>query len=484
MKRIEKPELRKKFWNMMMDADAKTEHQSYTRKIKQPDGTIRELEYLMRPRELERTKLERVFNTCLNWYVDYYNKMVASTKFGTYSTESNLPELLTSNPSIGHSAGCSDRTVRSMLSILANMGVLSKTNKGRNKGIGITFNASFLWGQTIAERFDQPDLQICPLGASTTNGNLFPHINTYRKSSEKEIISGLNKLKSDGENEPKGQRDKQIAPTDAPKQANLAQETQNGEKHTKGAGAESYPQQGVDNAENGEKQYDEWTEKCRQATMQFWGYAYMKLYSGRKYDKATVKTILRLIWTDVFHNCRYIRTEKELAQFLKRQTDKIDRAAKYYSYHPDAYLPDPHSIAVAGRGYFDKDNKRGFAGLEAWLKAEEAEGKKVRSNLTNPKEFKARKVEHLLSQAKGDFQKLALGHKPRVEVHNLDLLGLQQYYAVIFSHLGDNPLKRFNEMMVALSKVNFKPTYPKKSSQIYPEIVEVETWMNSFDYDY
>lgn len=478
MKRIEKPALRKKFWEMMRAEDSRLEHKTYTRKVKDREGNIVEKEYLMRPRELERTKLERVFHTVLNWYTDQYNLMVASMPTGTYSLEGNLPSLLTTNPKIAHSAGCSDRTVRSMLDILVDMGVITRANKGRKIGIEIRFSAVFLWGESTEERQNCDDLLVVPL---TTTRKKFPHNNTFGNNSEIEIMNKAGKVEKHGESVDQRQRDKQIASQNASNQPDLALTAPQGEKQTGGAAAENNPHGGVDNGQNAPIQYDAWTQKCRQATMQFWGYAYQKLYSQRSYDKETVRIILNLIWTDVFHSFQYIRNEKELIAFLSRQTKKIDIAAKYYDYHPEAYLPDPHSIMVEGRGYFDKKNERGFKGLEAWLKAEEAQTKKLRADWVNPTEFKNRKIERLLQTACKDFEKLAIGTKPRVEVCTLDMVGLQQYYGVIFGQLGEKALRRFNELVLAMQKSNFKPIQKPKSKGIYPEIVEVESWMGSFE---
>ncbi|WP_026995179.1 hypothetical protein [Flectobacillus major] len=478
MKRIEKPDLRKKFWGMMRDEDAKLEAKTYTRRVKLPDGTIAEKEYLMKPRELERTKLERVFNTVLNWYTDQYNMMVASMPTGTYSQEGNLPGLLTTNPRIGKSAGCSDRTVRSMLDILVGMGVLSRKNKGSRVGIEIRFSAVFLWGDSVEKRQSATELLVCPI---TSKGKFFPDIDTFRDSSEIEITNKDGYVGKDKERVENRERGKQIAPIDGSKQANLALEGPKGEIKGGAAAAEGYQHNPVNNTQNAPVQYDSWTEKCRQATMQFWGYAYQKLYSQRRYDKETVRTILNLVWTDVFMSFQNIRNEKELMAFLGRQTKKIDIAARYYDYHPEAYLPDPHSIVVAGRGYFDKQNARGFRGLEAWLRAEEAQVKKLRADWVNPTEFKNRKIERLLQQARRDFEKVAMGAKPRVEVHNLDMVGLHQYYGVIFGHLGEKPLKRFNELVIAMQRSNFKPIQRKSKGKIYSEIVEVESWMGSFE---
>ncbi|MDI9871301.1 hypothetical protein [Flectobacillus roseus] len=479
MKRIEKPVLRKKFWELMRAEDSRLEYKTYTRKVKDSEGNTVQKEYLMRPRELERTKIERVFNTVLNWYTDHFNLMVASMPANTYSLEGNLPSLLTTNPQIAHSAGCSDRTVRTMLDTLVDMGVLTRANKGSKKGIEIRFTAVFLWGESTEERQNCRELMVVPL---TPTRKKFPNNNTFGKGTEIEITNKAGKVEKHGESVIEGQRDKQIAPQNASNQPDLALQTSEGEKHTGGAAAENYPHSGVENGQPAPVQYDEWTQKCRQATMQFWGYAYQKLYSQRSYDKETVRTILILIWKDVFHSFQHIRNEKELMAFLGRQTKKIDIAAKYYDYHPEAYLPDPHSIMVEGRGYFDKKNERGFKGLEAWLKAEEAQIKKLRADWVNPTEFKNRKIERLLQTARKDYEKLAIGTKPRVEVSTLDMVGLQQYYGVIFGQLGEKALRRFNELVIAMQKTDFKAIQKAKSkSKIYPEIVEVESWMSSFE---
>jgi hypothetical protein len=36
------------------------------------------------------------------------------------------------------------------------------------------------------------------------------------------------------------------------------------------------------------------------------------------------------------------------------------------------WAPEPYAEVVAGRGYFDAENRKGFAGTAAWLRAEQA----------------------------------------------------------------------------------------------------------------
>ena len=157
MKRIEKPEARLRFWELMKATDSKVVHQTYLRRVTTKDGELVTKEYLMKPQELERTKIERVFTTALNWYVDHYNNMIKTMPEGSYDYNDveSLPMLLTTSQNLGNSAGCSDRTARTMLKKMEELGVMKRVNKGSKMGIGITFTPTFLWGETAEERAEK-----------------------------------------------------------------------------------------------------------------------------------------------------------------------------------------------------------------------------------------------------------------------------------------------------------------------------------------
>lgn len=504
MSRIDLPSVRERFFYQMKEADDKVTYNTHTRRLKQPDGSIRVVEYSMKPQTLQRTKVERVFTSLLTKYVHHYNRLYAIMPPGTYS-KSDYPALKTTNPQVGFSAGCSDRTARSMIRNLQDMGVLTKTFKGSRGGIEIQFSAGILWGETDQEKALILPQNIVPEGSYL---NIFPHKESDRKSNEKENINKAENVDKDRRNY--GEMGSQIAPV-APREPLESPQTNEVTEIKLGGGGEDLSTPSVDMTQNrhskAEKdafrkakasenerlrlvaieaqkaQYGEWQNKCKQAVMYFWAVAYEKLFTGRNYDAQDVQKILSTIWTDVFFNFQYVRNAKELADSMTRNLAKIEKAAIYYDRNPGAYLPDPHSIMVEGKGYFDKKNLRGFAGLEAWMKKDECEKGHKRLDFLAPRAFKARKIERLLTTSRRDFEKQAAGAKARVEVAHLDMVGLMQYYTLIFRNLGDDALKRFNEQILTQQRHNFRAKSRPRSHKA-PEIVEVEAWMSSFGESY
>lgn len=505
LKRIEKPKVRRRFWDMMREKDDMVVHKEYTRTVKTETGT-KTTKYLMKPHELERTKIERVFNTALNWYTDHYNKM-QSIMPEVYE-DGLLPSLKTTNPEIGHSAGCSDRTARTMLTHLVDMGVIVKTSKGSKGGILIRFSEAILWGTTAEEQSEIQPQNVCP---SPQNWKNFPHNNTLRKENEKGNISGVDSVDKERREDREGDNRMaqfyascpNLVPIDtfedrskgaaaaAPSVDNSVEKIDisamprhsaaEKEAYRKAKASENQRLRTLSTqSENDSNQV--WWDKCKQSVMYFWAVSYEKLYAGRQYDADTVKTILNVIYHDVFFDFKTIRNEQELATFTARALAKLEKAATYYDRKPDAYLPEPHSIMVAGKGYFDKGNSRGFVGLEAWMRADEAKTPKTRVDFLNPKAFRERKINRLLAQARKDFEKVRVSAKLRVEVQHLDMVGLMQYYGVVFQNLGDVALKQFNSQILEQQRIGFRAAPVLKKGQT-PLIVEVDSWLASFGND-
>lgn len=503
LKRIEKTKVRARFWSMMKDEDAKVLHREHSRKVKDRYGNEKTMTYLMKPHELERTKIERVFHTLLNWYTDHYNKM--HSIMPEFYADGSLPALKTTNPEIGNSAGCSDRTARTMIGLMVDMGVLVKQSKGSRGGISIQFTEAILWGATATEQAEAKPQNVCPL---TPNLKNFPHINDDRKKSKQINTSGSEFVDKDRNIYREG--DKEVHGLVGEKgQTNLLSH-QNDRNKLGGGGSENVDNS-VDSVRNSgsevpkntlkkgltsgndivrekAKQLENeawlaWQEKCKQTVMYFWAVAYEKLYAGRKYDAEDVQKICRVIWTDVFHGFGNIRSEKELADFMNRQLLKIEKAAKYFDYHPEKYLPEPYSVVIEGKGYFDKVNLRGFAGLEAWVKADEMKDTRTRLDFLKPAAFKERKTNRLLTTARKDFEKYRAGAAPRTEVAHLDFVGLTQYYTIVFQNLGDMALKRFIAQLDSQTKSGYKPLPRPKKGQT-PLMVEVDSFMASFGNDY
>lgn len=217
--------------------------------------------------------------------------------------------------------------------------------------------------------------------------------------------------------------------------------------------------------------------------MQFWLYAWKVLYPSRDFSKKEQEKALMAIYADVYERFETPRTAVEWATLQARQLEKLDRAARYYEYHPDAYLPDPYAVHVAGRGYFDAANTRGFAGVEAWLQKDEALSTRRRRAYEDERDKKQKRGDALLRQARRDFEKLRAEAPARKEVEGKDLMGLWNYYRLIFSGLGTKWNERFMKQYLEQQATDFQPPVymkPKRQRQMAKskiEVIDVESYM-------
>ncbi|MPR36522.1 hypothetical protein [Salmonirosea aquatica] len=227
--------------------------------------------------------------------------------------------------------------------------------------------------------------------------------------------------------------------------------------------------------------------------MEFWLYAWKVIYPARDFSQQEQEKAIVAIMAGVYDGFGQQRTPREWAEFQTRQLEKLDKAAKWYDLHPDAYRPDPFAIQVKGKGYFDKENLRGFRGLEAWMKKDEERRQLNRHAYDEARQEKQKRAETLLRRARRDFEKLRLGAKPRKEVAAMNTqMALFQYYRVVFDGFGKKWADKFYAQYLDQQAVDFKPPKyyrSRKSRRLAGEISEetvvyVESWMQHGDWYY
>lgn len=464
------------------DACVTKEH---TRNVKLPDGTTREMKYERRTGLLPE-QLKTTFYILLQEYVKAYNEVATSAPL----VLSELPSLLTNNVRLAEICDCTDRTIRNHMRTMAEMKLLRTKFRGRTHDFELWISPEILWADAKNEKSRNPSKS----ALSPTSGKSFPLNNIYVENIVNEK-GNADTLKSGQGKNIDGKRGET---------ATTMTKTNPSEAHTErmGLGGGAGPSDASEAAteQMRERRFAEIEAKrpalppklekyFAEMLIQFWMYAWKVLYPSRDFSKQEQEMAITAIYSDVYNRFDDARTAVEWATFQARQLEKLDKAARYYDYHPDAYLPDPFAVHVAGRGYFDAPNTRGFAGVEAWLQKDEALSARRRRAYEDERDKKQKKGESLLRQARRDFEKLRAQQPLRKELEGKTLMGVWNYYRLIFDGLGKKWSDLFMKQYLQQQAADFQPPQylkPKRQRALAKGtvVVNVEdymTWGDSED---
>ena len=450
----------------------------HTRKVKLPDGTIREMKYERRTGLLPE-QLKTTFYILLQEYVKAYNEVAESAVF----VSKELPSLLTNNVRLAEICDCTDRTIRNHMRTMADLKLLRTKFRGREHNFELWISEEILWENAENKKSRNPSKS----AFSPTSGKTFPHSNIYVEKIVNEK-GDADKLKSGQGKNSKGQRGET---------ATTMAKTESSEPHTErtglGGGAAAATDEESHTEQIRQRRFAEIEAKrpalppklekyFAEMLIQFWMYAWKVLYPSRDFSKEEQEKAITAIYSGVYNRFDDARTAVEWATFQARQLEKLDKAARYYDYHPDAYLPDPFAVYVAGRGYFDAANTRGFAGVEAWLQKDEALAARRHRAYAEEQEKKQKRGESLLRQARRDFEKLRAEQPVRKELTGKDMMGVWNYYRLIFDGLGKKWQDKFMKQYLEQQANDFQPPQyfkPRRQRQLAKGtiVVNVEDYM-------
>jgi hypothetical protein len=125
------------------------------------------------------------------------------------------------------------------------------------------------------------------------------------------------------------------------------------------------------------------TRNQQEFVMHFWNYAKRLLWSDRVFtpadDFAAMDAIANGVYRKAFVNGM---NGKQLREYHHEQLKALDIAGRYYTKNPNKYPGEPMAKYVAGKGYFDADNERGFKVAKAyrakqWIENKNEYGKRV-----------------------------------------------------------------------------------------------------------
>lgn len=294
-----------------------------------------------------------------------------STVVMTDTGVAELPPIYTNGRELGEKRDVTDRTIRTHMQELKAAGFISRYKyRGTNASYCVWINPNFVWEapQQPLEGGKTAPSQTAFLGAKRKN---LPHT---------ELLESLEALKSDI-----SEVEKLVTPAQA-----TATE-QNWNPLTGIAG----PQQGSEPGTAGQKSGAGGAGAARRATFYqqaqdrgtgakkteaiavleaFWSYAKATVYKKVAFTEEAECQAKNAAWVGVFH--RFEQGEPaQWKEWLKPLLRRLELAADWMARNPRTFAPLPYAEVIKGRGYFDAENAKGFAGTAAWLKREEAKVK-------------------------------------------------------------------------------------------------------------
>lgn len=167
----------------------------------------------------------------------------------------------------------------------------------------------------------------------------------------------------------------------------------------------------------------------------FWAYARQKLYTSRRWADAEERFILNSIYKGVYGCFGALWTDREWDNYQKTLYRRIDMVAAYYQRRTDKWIPEPYARYQAGTGYFDAENRRGFANTLTWLQE-------------NQRHYRQSYVAQQVTRAIKYLQQHPLGRAPK-RLQQKSYIEAFLYLEARMKAYGEGPLRRFYELTVA-----------------------------------
>lgn len=412
-----------------------------------------------RQRGVIAESVKTTFYVILQEYIESYNQVTAHV---LYSND-NPPPLYTNSVFLANRADCSDRTVRNHLRLLRNLGVIQTKFRGRKHDYELWISKDFLYGSEGDTVFKKREID--PKTAfPDLNMKKFPANNTHREVFEKE------KGKADmfinhGESNDRERGRTEVEPLGSNEAVNRTEVGQTG-----GAAAQLSRDEMIAQSEEKRRLSAEKALEGRllkgprgletkylNLLLDFWFYAWKVLYPAKEFTKDQQEKALIAICAGVYGNFQDERTDKEWIDFQVFQLGKLDKAGKYYDHHPEQYAPDPYAFAIPGKGYFDAENLKGFAVIDAWIKKEMIQKTINKADRAERNLQKQAKCAELLRKARIDMEMENAGKKLRKETRGKTRIGIYQYYHNILRAMGNKYADQLDKQYIDQQARGFAP---------------------------
>ncbi|PJJ59419.1 hypothetical protein [Hymenobacter chitinivorans] len=278
------------------------------------------------------------------------------------------PRIEVNGHELGEARDVCDRTTRNHLRQLkAHSFITAYKFRGREHSFYLWVNPALVWEMPV----ESPKTALSADSKSTlnpsdlsTNGKYFPPtevLETLETQIRKVVPVDKSALQPGQEPtgtpllEPQGHRD------------GAADAGQASKSRHRGRAAARAAQQAAAPEPSAEAQQ---TARVDRFVVEFWTMAKLLLYPTHHFTEAEKQKILRAIWQGQYKPALTAAAPAKWDLVHRYLLDRLVLVREYVQRHPDpqeCYLPLPYAMVHRGRGYFDAENEKGFAGTRLWL---------------------------------------------------------------------------------------------------------------------
>ena len=344
------------------------------------------------------------------------------------------PPVATNNEVLARARGVSARAIRDHLRELLKIGFLTrKVFRGWQADFELYLAPEFVWkkvAQTAPEGLKKPKYAPSSPPAATTK---VPPIIVLERQDTGEIEIGL--------------VEKLVTPPAAGGAGALTGNTgpQAGQKPAPPAPAT--PRQATKVGAGGATAAQQQAERLG-LVVQAWHYAWKRLYPSCHFDEVEQHKAQEAMWYGVYRGFVPTLSPAEWQRYHDQVLQRIDLAAAYFQRYPNKFAPSPFAEFVAGTGYFDAQNTRGFVGTEAWLARQEANQRQ-------------RNLARALLKARRELKAHRLGIAPK-RAQTMSSVQLFRYHEAKIKAFGPEAVQRYyaqvaNPTLPTATRIAFTP---------------------------
>lgn len=359
---------RKRFDDLCMDLNSKQKPVSFTRETASGPRTI------TRQRKAISDGAQTTGKSIIHLYASRLKMLSRTMPEDILSVEP--PSLPVNNAKLsGYRQNVSDRTIRTHIRILKDIGLISAYKfHGTKNNFEIWLNTSIIFGPdfvissaptpvfaTPDSTVNFPARQEPPPPDNRKNFPLKHTIETNRNS-KTSTYKAEKPL-------PYGEQDMATTPSGLETSQNDSLNAEDGNKE-KGAAAPADVDNFVQNrwiSPEASPTFNNLDPYFYRAVRTFWIYAIQSLWPDRRFSELEYSKAAESITTGFY--LPFLRKKPGKIQFDQFQEEllkAVDVARRYYENHPEHHPGDPYSGNFGATGYFDAENPRGFQVAINW----------------------------------------------------------------------------------------------------------------------
>jgi hypothetical protein len=327
------------------------------------------------------------------------------------------------------------RTVRNHLAEMKAAGIVTRVQfRGRQRDYHVWINPRFLWDATEkpAQTAEKPRFQPSAFAAvGPPKGTNFPPKGVHEPLQATEIETGqVDKLLAQrGQEEPGAQQATPSGYTGQPARPMPA--AQAPKKATGAANDVVLPSAPVAPTSGAPGPKTQLAQRQQNMVFEFWWAAQKELYApiNQLFTQEQQRLALNAIYFGVYGGFPAEWPLHRQERYHEQALERLGLAAGYFARNPHKYPPMPYAEHVAGAGYFDAANTKGFIGTMAWY-------------TTHLAHRGQRALADGLRRARRELRQHALGTAPK-RAQAKTTLELYRYHEAKMRQLGPPALERF-----------------------------------------